>query len=293
MYVTTSNGLTASATVTVGTPQPATPPRTSGPFEITFLNTGRNDGILIHCGGEWAFIDSGSHNHGVDAVNYMRGQGVTRLKYYIGTHAHEDHVGGAPAILAALPVDEAIIPHEGVAKQIRKYAVDAAEKQAAEAARYRIVTPGDKFYVGGAEFLVLGPITIKKVKPIKSGENYNSLIIRVTYGSNTFLLTGDAVVKEFKAVEAANPGCLKAQVYKNPHHNSTYAFPAEQCRPQITVISTGRDDLPKSPFLKFIKGLGSEVYITADNRHGHVKIVSDGKTLSVSTQYPYPRIGPD
>ncbi|MBR1822533.1 MAG: Ig-like domain-containing protein [Clostridia bacterium] len=288
VYVTTSNGLTASAAVTVGTPAaPSAGGATSGPFEITFMNIGRNDGILIHCGGEWAYIDSGSHQQGPIAVDYMRAQGVNRLKYYIGTHGHIDHVGGAPVILAAIPTEQVIVPHDRVTSQIKKLAQSDAEKQAASAANYRVVTVGDKFWLGGAEFLVLGPIKIVRCDPKKNKENYNSLVIRVTYGNNTFLLTGDATNKEFKEIEAANPGCLRAQVYKVPHHNSTFAFPAQRCQPQISVFSTSRNDLPKSKFVKFLRELGSEIYITADNRHGHVKIVSDGKTLSVTTQYPY------
>ena len=285
--VTTSNGLTASAVLTVGTATAATGTMTSGPFEITFMNIGRNDGILIHCGGEWAFIDSGSRQQGDIAVGYMRAQGVSKLKYYIGTHGHTDHIGGAPVILAAIPTEQVIVPHDKVTSQIKKVAETEAEKKAVEAVSYRVVTMGEKFCLGKAEFLVLGPVQVVRCDPKKEKENYNSLIIRVTYGSNTFLLTGDATNKEFKAVEAANPGCLKAQVYKNPHHNSTFAYPAEQCMPRITVISTSKSDRPKSKFLKFLQGLGSEVYITAENRHGHVKIVSDGSTLSVSTQYQW------
>ena len=77
------------------------------------MNVGRNDGILIHCGGEWAYIDSGLHQQGVKAVKYMRAQGVDKLKYYIGTHAHKDHVGGARVILANSPRRRSSCPTTG------------------------------------------------------------------------------------------------------------------------------------------------------------------------------------
>lgn len=294
VIVTTFNGLTASALLTVGAPAPSPTPtddpgEVSGPFEITFMNIGRNDGILIHCGGEWAFVDSGLHAQGEHAVAYMREQGVDKLKYYIGTHAHVDHVGGAPVIIASIPVGEVIVPHAGVADCIRKYAENDAEARATAAAKYRVVSFGEKFYVGGAQFEVLGPVSVVRANPKKKGENYNSLVTRVTYGANSFLLTGDAPVKEFEQIEAARPGCLRSQVYKNPHHDSRFAHPAELCMPQITVFCTRKGDVPKSGFQRFIRSLGSEIYITAENRHGHVKITSDGRTLTVTTQYPYPR----
>ena len=284
--VTTYNGLTASAALTVGGTEEEHH-AVSGPFEITFMNIGRNDGILIHCGGEWAFIDSGLRDQGSQAVAYMRAQGVKGLKYYIGSHGHVDHIGGAPVILEAIPTEEIIAPHEKVISQIRRFCDSDAEKAAVDAAKAHIVQRGDRFWLGGAEFLVLGPVKVMRCDPDSTRENYNSLIIRVTYGSNTFLLTGDATIKEFKAVEAADPGCLRAQVYKVPHHDSRFGFPAEHCLPRISVISTSREHLPKYDFVRFLHNLGSDVYVTAENRHGHVKIVSDGTNLSVTTQREY------
>lgn len=286
LTVTTYNGLTASATLTVGSGS-REHHDVSGPFEITFMNVGRNDGILIHCGGEWAYIDSGLRGQGYQAVDYMRAQGVTKLKYYIASHGHEDHIGGAPVILAAFPTEEIIAPHDRVISQIRRFCETAGEKAAVAAAKPHIVLRGDRFSLGGADFLVLGPAQVVRCDPDKDKENYNSLIIRVTYGSNTFLLTGDATNKEFKAVEAADPGCLRAQVYKVPHHNSTFEFPAIHCQPRISVVCTSSDHNPKSKYVKFIHGLGSDLYITSDNRHGTVRIVSDGTNLTVTTQREY------
>ena len=70
-------------------------------LEVHFLNIGRNDGILIRSGGESAFIDAGVYERGEQAARYMQGIGMTELTYYIGTHAHADHVGGAPVMIEA------------------------------------------------------------------------------------------------------------------------------------------------------------------------------------------------
>ena len=68
-------------------------------LRVHFMDIDRNDGILIECDGEAAFIDSGTHDYGVKAVGYMQSAGVEKLTYYIGTHAHRDHVGGGAPIL--------------------------------------------------------------------------------------------------------------------------------------------------------------------------------------------------
>ena len=112
------------------------------------------------------------------------------------------------------------MPHDRVTTRSRS-TPNRAEKRPPRPRKPPRGEAGEKFYLGGADFLVLGPAQVVRCDPDKDKENYNSLIIRVTYGSNTFLLTGDASGKEFKAVEAADPGCLRAQVYKNAHHNGT------------------------------------------------------------------------
>ncbi|MDD7411607.1 MAG: hypothetical protein PUK86_00100, partial [bacterium] len=63
-------------------------------LDVHFMNIDRNDGILIVCDGEAAFIDSGMPRFGTQAVEYMQSQGISSLRYYIGTHGHRDHVGG-------------------------------------------------------------------------------------------------------------------------------------------------------------------------------------------------------
>ena len=254
------------------------------PLEVIFMDIGRNDGIVIQCDGEYAFIDSGVYGKGVKAATYMKGLGITRLKYYIGTHAHKDHVEGASAILAAFDVDEVIVSHEGTAKLIRQSATNSIEEAAVREAEYRVVKAGQVFSLGSAEFLVLGPIKIVRAGFRDDAENSNSLVLRLTYGESTFLFTGDATRTELKQIEQANPGCLRAQVIKNPHHDNLQRYLVKCGKPLITVFSTGKDSLPSSEFLRFLKKEGSSWYITAPNRDGNVMISSDGKKLKVTTR---------
>ena len=254
----------------------------SAPFEITFMDIGRNDGILIYCGGEYAYIDSGMYQQGVRAVEYMRSVGVGHLKYYIGTHSHKDHVGGAPYIIANIQVDEIIAPHEQLIRAIGNFAKTSAERAVISATPHRIVTLGQSFSLGGATFTCLGPVHLKGHSDTE--ENNNSLILRLTYGSNSFLLTGDATGEELKDVEANNPGCMRSDVFKNPHHYARQEYAATLCAPIITVFSTASSHMPSGSYVSFLKDLGSAVYITATNHDGNVKITSDGTTLTVYTR---------
>lgn len=254
------------------------------PFQITFMSIGRNDGILIRCEGENAFIDSGTHGRGVQAAKYMKKQDVKQLKYYIGTHAHKDHVGGASAIIKAIKTDEVIVSHSGTKSAIKKYAETSAERKALKKVKFRVVKRGDTFTLGSAVFEVLGPVKLVHARAKDVAENGNSLILKLTYGENTFLLTGDATGSELVDVQKKNPGCMKVQVLKNPHHNGRQDYAVKKAKPKITIISTSKSDLPTSDYVRFIKKRGSKVYITASNKHGDVTISSDGVNLTVKTQ---------
>lgn len=224
------------------------------------------------------------HSYDERAVKYMRKRGVTHLKYYIGTHAHRDHVGGAAPILAAFDVDLVVVPHSGVSSLIRQEAVGAAEKAAVKAARYHVMKRNEVICLGEARFTCVGPVKIVSRSYRDVGENVNSLVLNVRYGSNTFLLTGDATGEELAQVQKASPGCMQAQVLKNPHHNGGLKAVIGYCKPIITVFSTDSSHLPSGDFIRYIKKQGSEFYITASNRNGHVTIYSDGENLTVQTQ---------
>ena len=98
-------------------------------LRVHFMDIDRNDGILIECDGEAAFIDSGTHAYGVKAVGYMQSAGVEKLTYYIGTHAHRDHVGGGAPILLAMEPEAVLVPHAGVRRQIKKRAIGEKESR--------------------------------------------------------------------------------------------------------------------------------------------------------------------
>ncbi|MBQ8953398.1 MAG: Ig-like domain-containing protein, partial [Clostridia bacterium] len=248
---------------------------------VHFLDIDRNDGILIQCDGEAAFIDAGTYNFGAQAVDYMQAAGVSRLKYYIGTHAHRDHVGGACKIILAMNPGLVLQPHDGVQSLIAQNARTQEEIAAVRAASYLSVTPGQTFSVGGARLTVLGPLSVTKYKNYTSLENGNSLVCRLTYGSTTILLTGDATAAELYEIEGANPGALKCDLLKNPHHNGALkANLLAACAPQYVVYSTSDRYLPTQTSLRDVAGLGARALITAHNQNGTVVFHSSGRGLS-------------
>lgn len=81
----------------------AAPNFTGETLSVHFIDVGQADCALLACGGEYMLIDGGNKDDGQLVISYLQQQGVEQLNTVICTHAHEDHVGGLPSVLAVLP----------------------------------------------------------------------------------------------------------------------------------------------------------------------------------------------
>ncbi len=256
-------------------------------FEVHILNVGRNDGILIICEGEAAFIDSGSYPQGEKCRDYMLKYGVTELKYYIASHAHLDHVGGAGPIVAALPTETMLIGYSLALKPMLDRAEKKAEKEAINAIPTVEVRKGDEFPLGGAVIKCIAPDKIKKVTNYRdSDENQNSLVMKVTYKNVSAIFCADAPNDVLLKLLKEEPGALDCDIFKSPHHNqgmTTQVY--EQMKCGHFVFSTSEKYTPTETQINRARRTGARVFITSSRNSGAVRFKSDGETITTQTQY--------
>jgi len=256
-------------------------------LEVHFMNIGRNDGILILCGEESVFIDSGTYGRGQLAAEYIRSLGMSELTYYIGTHAHEDHVGGASVIIEAFRPRKVIQPHAQVEKLIYSCAVTSEERAAVRGTEFVCMTPGQVLHVGSATLTCLGPLTIRKASVQDSAENANSLVLRLTLGDIDILLTGDATNGSLRAIEAANPGILRADVLKNAHHHGAiYEDVLLAVDPEYIIYSTDDDYMPERSTLTLMRNEHITVLATAPSHCGTIILRTDGREIDFEVDNP-------
>jgi competence protein ComEC len=196
------------------------------------------------------------------------------------THAHDDHIGGLSALMENFHVKElwtGAMSDNPLWDALR----DKARRQGV-----RIVSMqgGRQFAFGGAQVQVLAP-SPDYIAPEKPRNN-DSLVMRISFGRHSFLLTGD-MEKQVEAQLEADGRISRVDVLKVAHHGSKTSSTADfldLARPSFAIISDGYGNTyghPHPDVVARLAGRGAAVYRT--DRDGLISIRSDGRRLYVDT----------
>lgn len=247
-----------------------------GDLKVFFIDVGQADSILIVEDNEAMLIDAGNNDDGEDVVEFIKNQGIEQIKYAIGTHAHEDHIGGLDDVIDSIDIQNLLMPETQTnTKTYKDVVISAVEKE------LEIKNPKKEeiFLVGDAICEIM-------TDEIKDNKNLNesSIIIRMTYGNKSFLFMGDAEVQN-----EATREWQETDVLKVGHHGSNTSSSErflKQVNPKIAIIMVGKNNtykLPKDIILERIQKIGATIYRT--DIDGNILISSDGNKLDVITKY--------
>lgn len=257
---------------------PDTPPVTPTPdessFAVHFIDVGQADAALVLCDGKAMLIDGGNAADSNLIYTYLKKHNITHLDYIIGTHAHEDHIGGIPGALQFATVDVVYCPATSYTTKAFKNFVSAVEKQNVS---ITVPTVGTTFNLGSATCTILAVNTDKK------DANNSSIVMRIVYGETSFLFTGDAE-REVEQTLLNKGVTLKSDVLKVGHHGSetstSYQF-LREVMPQYAVISVGSGNSYGHPTDAVLSRLrDAEVTTFRTDLQGDILCVSDGKTVT-------------
>ena len=259
-------------------PKPTEPPVPAGSFNIHFIDVGQADCALIECDGEYILIDGGNKDDGQLVVSYLQKQGVTELELVIGSHAHEDHIGGLAGVLAVYPTRNVWCPVKSYNSQAFRNFKNYADQQGRELIKPAV---GTVFAFGSATVTVLGPVKSY------SDPNNTSIVVMVQYGNNRFLFTGD--MESDAESDLLNSGAnVKADLLKVGHHGSytstSYRF-LREVAPKYAVISVGAGNSYGHPHADPLSRLrDAEVMTYRTDLLGTIVVSSDGTNLSFTWQ---------
>lgn len=251
---------------------------TNIPVSVTFVDVGQGDSALIQAGKNGnVLIDGGDDGSGVILQSFLSKQNVRSLNAVFVSHFHDDHIQGImELILGGYPIKMLYLPKYSYASESENTLLDLLnEKQIP----FRRLEENEVLTIGKATYHLLWP----KQKAAYMKENNQSLVLRMDYGENRILFTGDIEASAQAELFATSPEEIQAQVLKVPHHGGkTAVFTPflKACAPQISVIGVGIDNYhghPSKEMLNALTSLKSLTYRT--DYHGNVKLILDKTSI--------------
>lgn len=250
-------------------------PIDDGAFSVHFIDVGQGDCTLIKTVNGNMLIDAGENGYETTVLNYLEEHGVTELEYFVATHPHSDHIGGAAEVISGITVKNVIMPRLSSANtpatKTYEKMLTAIKQSGAKAISAK---PGSEYRFGDVEFTVLSPFN--------QDENLNnmSVTLKLTYGSHSFMFTGDAE-KEVEKQLIDKGYDLRADVYKLAHHGSTTSNTIDffdAVNPEIAVISYGVDNSyghPHDEIIEILEEKNVTYYTTAESGTVIIKAAGD------------------
>ncbi|MGI9067491.1 MAG: ComEC/Rec2 family competence protein [Pyrinomonadaceae bacterium] len=294
------------------------PPAASGrELQVHVLDVGPVNGdsiLIIVPNGKTVLIDAGDTGKGKVVLEALKRYNVQQLDYFVATHPHPDHIGGADEVIKSIKVLNVIDNGQGpdvpasFAAQSKPAAGAASGKKPAakkpdrssaitkfydeykeavdqSGAHYEKAEAGKKYDIGGgARLTILAPIeplfTRDQIKTGGNLPNANSIVMRLDYGDFSMLLPGDAEEQTEHRMLTKDLN-LNARILKVAHHGSKYATSQDflaRVKPEVAIISCGewnRYGHPSQVVLDRLRASNVKLYRT--DLHGEIAITTKGK----------------
>lgn len=250
---------------------------------VNFLDVGQGDSEFIQLpNGECMLIDAGVSDSASKIASKISELGYEKIDYLIATHPHADHIGGMKKIVESFDIGEIYMPKASTNTKTFENLLQAISDKGLSvntAKAGKVLYESDDLKI---EFLA--PIS----DTYKDLNNY-SAVIRLQYGSNVFLFTGDAEeLAEGEILNTYSKSALKADVLKVGHHGSNTASTADFINtvlPEYAVIELGEGNSynhPHKEALDNLNSVGAEILRTDLN--GDITIISDKVNLTIQCE---------
>ena len=246
--------------------------------EVHFFDVGEAESTLVISDGKTMLIDGGTKACGDDIVDRLNELGIKRIDYLVGTHPHEDHIGGLYKVVNNFEIGEVFLPAVSTNTWTFENLLDSLIEKNLEVSSPEV---GEVFYVGKCkcEIMLIGDGSEDE----KMDLNLSSIVIRMEYGDISYLFTADAILTNEESREWPETDILKVA-----HHGSSSSSSdnfLNQLKPKVAIISCGKNNdygHPKASVLNRLKKYGAEIYRT--DISGEIIVRTDGKQIEIKVE---------
>ena len=250
----------------------------NGQLKVHFIDVGQADSILIQTpNNKTMLIDAGNNNDGDFVVSYIKAQGIDEINVLVGTHPHEDHIGGLDTVINTFDIEKIYMPK--VSSNTSTY----IDVMSAISNKNLQVTTAKAGVTIGFDNSLKTDIIAPNSESYEDSNNF-SAVIKMTYQNTSFLFTGDSEsISEKEMISAGFD--LQADLLKVGHHGSGFSTGAlflKKVSPKYALISVGENNSynhPDNLVLNRLKTYGAETYRT--DKLGTVVATSDGNTITL------------
>ena len=244
-----------------------------GELQVYFLDVGQADSILIKSNNEYMLIDGGNNNDGPLLVKYFQSLGIKEFKYIVGTHPHEDHIGGLDDVIKNFTIDNIYIPDAMTTTKTFEDLLDSIDEKNLT---YKVPKINSTFPLGNAKLKVIYTGTDT------SDLNNTSIVLKLTYQDISILLTGDATSKTEKKILNKD---INSTVLKVGHHGSKYSSTEsflKKVNPKYAIISVGKNNIynhPATTTINKLEKLNTQIYRT--DQDGTILLETNGHNIDI------------
>jgi len=253
----------------------------SARLEVSFFDIGQGDSIFIETPeGYQALIDGGpSYSRIIEKLSSEMPSWDKEIDLVVLSHPESDHMTGLLSVLENYKVDNIVwtgIERDGEKFETWKRMIDE------EGSGIYAVVSGDKFIMGDASLEIISPEEVLSGMYFKES-NDTAIVSRLSYGSSSFLFTGDISSKKERDLLDND---IAADILKVAHHGSKYSTSAEfleKASPLVAVIQVGKNSYghPTPEVLTRLDNSG--IKVLRNDLDGDIKIVSDGIDYKIIT----------
>jgi len=248
-------------------------------LEIHFLSVGQGDAIFIEApNGVQMLIDGGPDETVLARLGEVMSPTDRSIDIVLATHPDLDHIGGLPEVLSRF--DVSYVMDTGVSSDNGIYQSYLLAKQK-NGIEYVKAFSGQVIVLDEIRGVYLEVLFPSLDRDIPKDINDTSVVLRLVYGEDTLLLTGDASSRVEKYLVSSLGEGLDSDILKLGHHGSKTSTSEEfvdVVSPDGIVISAGKDNRYGHPHKEVLSVLDRYNPLSMyDTREGTVSLVFDGK----------------